>query len=303
VAIPLGGPGGLGIVTLSAWISSGIHIPVETREGAAKLFVWRGGRGPTVTLLHGYPGSSYDWEQVAEHLTAGFDVIAPDHLGFGASDKPFPYPYSIREQADLLEQVWSALGVSETFVVAHDYSTSVAQELLRRGSSVQRSVVFLNGAVYPALHRPTEGQLALLAPDGDKLALLIDERMWSDALAATFGPRHPATPQQLAQLWSSFSSHDGQRLSATLLHYVADRAVDGDAWASAMETTTTPIAFVWGPSDPVSGEHVISEVERRMPATPITRLAGVGHWPMLEDPDGVSTAVTGLLRPTVDPSF
>ena len=199
-------------MTLSSWTTSGSRIPVVTREGEAELFVWRGGKGPTVTLLHGYHGSSCDWNQVAEHLTAGFDVIAPDHLGFGASDKPYPYPYSIREQADFVEQVWSVLGVSESFVVAHDYSTSIAQELLRRGSSFPTSVIFLNGAVYPALHRPTEGQLALLGPDGDELAVLIDEQIWTDALAATFGPSHPATSEQLAQLWKSFSGRQGQRL-------------------------------------------------------------------------------------------
>jgi pimeloyl-ACP methyl ester carboxylesterase len=295
MAFPRTGHRGAGIVTLSSWTTSGSRVPVETQGGEAELFVWRAGLGPTVTLLHGYPGSSYDWSQVAEHLTAGFDVIAPDHLGFGASDKPYPYPYSIREQADLLEQVWSALGVSESFVVAHDYSTSIAQELLRRGSSFPTSVIFLNGAVYPALHRPTDGQLALLGPDGDQLALLIDEKMWTDALAATFGPHHPATPEQLAELWSSFSGHEGQRLSAALLHYVADRSVDGEAWVNAMETTTVPLAFIWGPSDPVSGEHVIAEVERRMPAIPISRLTGVGHWPMLEDPEDVTTAIVEFL--------
>jgi pimeloyl-ACP methyl ester carboxylesterase len=265
-------------------------------EGKAELFVWQRGEGPTVTLLHGYPGSSYDWCHVADRLSARFRVIAPDHLGFGASDKPFPYPYSVRGQVDLLEQVWSTLGVGETLLVAHDYSTSVAQELLSRGSPRAKSVTFLNGAVYPALHRPTDGQRALLGPDGDQLVQFIDERTWSDAVAATFGPRHPATPEQLAEFWSAFSAGGGSRLSAALLHYVADRAVDGDAWVHAMENASVPLAFIWGPSDPVSGEHVIAEVERRMPTVRVTRLSEVGHWPMIEDPDGVVTALTASLR-------
>ena len=62
-----------------------------------------------------------------------------------------------------------------------------------------------------------------------------------------------------------------------------------------METTTLPLAFIWGPSDPVSGEHVLAEVERRMPAIAISRLSGVGHWPMLEDPERVSTAIIDFL--------
>ena len=278
-------------MTLSSWWAAGSRVPVDTHEGKAELFVWETGSGPTVTLLHGYPGSSYDWSQVAASLVTRYRVIAPDLLGFGTSDKPYPYPYSLREQADLIEQVWDALDVSESAVVAHDYSTSIAQELLRRGSSRVTSVVFLNGAVYPALHRPTEGQLALLGPHGDELAALIDERIWTEALATTFGPRHPVTPEQAADMWRAFSAHDGLRLAAALLHYVADRAIDGGAWVGAMETATVPIAFIWGPSDPVSGEHVIAEVERRMPDAPVTRLDGVGHWPIIEEPDVVSSTI------------
>jgi pimeloyl-ACP methyl ester carboxylesterase len=259
------------------------------------LFVWEAGRGPTVTLLHGYPGSSHDWSPVAANLVTRHRVVAPDFLGFGASDKPYPHPYGLREQADLIEQVWTELDVSESAVVAHDYGTSVAQELLRRGSPRVTSVVFLNGAVYPALHRPTEGQLALLGPQGDELAALIDEAIWTQALAATFGPRHPVTAQQARDLWSAFSDQDGQRLAAALLHYVPDRAVDGTAWVTAMENAAVPIAFIWGPSDPVSGEHMIAEVERRMPAAPVARLTGVGHWPMIEDPDAVSSTLISQL--------
>jgi pimeloyl-ACP methyl ester carboxylesterase len=272
-------------------------VHVATREGDAELFVREAGQGPNLTLLHGYPGSSHDWVGVVERLATRYRVIAPDLLGFGASDKPYPYPYSLRGQADLVEQVWSALDVTETAVVAHDYSTSIAQELLRRSKAPRlTSIAFLNGAVYPALHRPTDGQLALLGPGGDELVALIDKPMWTDAVAATFGPRHPATPDELDALWTAFSSAGGQRLTATLLHYVADRAVDGSAWVDAMESTTVPLAFIWGLSDPVSGAHVLAEVDRRIPGAPIVRLEGIGHWPMIESPEACASAMLEQLR-------
>jgi pimeloyl-ACP methyl ester carboxylesterase len=283
-------------LTLSSWWQSGVRLPVQTQGGEAELFVWEAGEGPTVTLLHGYPGSSYDWNVVATDLATRFRVLAPDLLGFGASDKRFPYPYSLREQADLVEQVWSARGVTESAVVAHDYSASIGQELLRRAIPVVSSVVFLNGGIYPALHRPTDGQRALLGPQGDELAALINEEIWSTAVAETFGPLHPATAQDLADMWTAFSHHDGQLLAAALLHYVADRAVDGAEWTKAMETAGVPTAFIWGPSDPVSGQHMIDEVLRRRPDANVSLLPGVGHWPMIEDPDAVTSSLSDFLR-------
>ena len=45
------------------------------------------GRGPSMTLLHGFPSSSHDWARVAPAL-AEHRLLMPDFLGFGASDKP-----------------------------------------------------------------------------------------------------------------------------------------------------------------------------------------------------------------------
>lgn len=283
-------------MTLSSWWDSGSRVAVETQAGGKELFVWTGGDGPTVTLLHGYPGSSHDWAGIVDDLVRHFRVIAPDLLGYGRSAKPFPYPYSLREQADIIEQVWERFGAAQSAVVAHDYSSSIVQELLRRESPVVTSVVLLNGGIYPHLHRPTDGQLALLGPDGDVLATLIDEGLWTQAIAATFGPAHPLTDEQAHDLWVAFSDQDGSRLAAALLHYIADRRTDGEAWVSAMETAAVPMAFIWGPDDPVSGEHMVAAVEQQMPDASITRLPGVGHWPMLEDPEAVSAAVLAYLR-------
>ena len=53
-------------------------------------------------------------------------------IGFGWSDKPRNYAYSIMDQADLHEGLLSDLGVRKALVLAHDYGDTVAQELLAR---------------------------------------------------------------------------------------------------------------------------------------------------------------------------
>ena len=45
----------------------------------------REGSGPPVVLLHGWPGASSDYGEVAKRLEA--DVIRPDLRGFGESDR------------------------------------------------------------------------------------------------------------------------------------------------------------------------------------------------------------------------
>ena len=47
----------------------------------------RVGSGPAVVLLHGWPGSRRDYEDLVPLLTGAFDVVAPDLRGFGESDR------------------------------------------------------------------------------------------------------------------------------------------------------------------------------------------------------------------------
>src|SRR5689334_7746712 len=85
---------------------------------------------PAITWIHGFPMSSWDYAAVQEALDEPRRDIALDLLGFGASAKPHDHPYSLVEQADVVESVWRFHGVTRTAIVAHDYGNSVAQELL-----------------------------------------------------------------------------------------------------------------------------------------------------------------------------
>lgn len=54
-----------------------------------------------VVLLHGFPTSSWDWHYQWDELAKHYRVVTFDLLGFGYSDKPHNYRYSIHKQADL----------------------------------------------------------------------------------------------------------------------------------------------------------------------------------------------------------
>jgi pimeloyl-ACP methyl ester carboxylesterase len=158
------------VTAIEQWWSDGERVELELSGVPRSIFVSRSGSGPAITLLHGFPSSSHDWHKVAPALAAGHSLLAPDFLGFGASDKPPEHDYSIHEQADLVEALWAREGLETSVVVAHDYAVSVAQELLARRAEGRLGVEIealhlLNGGLYPDVHRPQPVQLALLDPE------------------------------------------------------------------------------------------------------------------------------------------
>ena len=51
-------------------------------------------------LLHGFPGSTFDWRHVVADLAVDHRVVSHDFVGFGLSEKPVDGDYSLFTQAD-----------------------------------------------------------------------------------------------------------------------------------------------------------------------------------------------------------
>ena len=78
--------------TLAEWWSAGEHLMLALGGVERSIFVRRLGKGPPMTLLHGFPSSSHDWAKVAPALAERHALLMPDLLGFGASARIAPSP-------------------------------------------------------------------------------------------------------------------------------------------------------------------------------------------------------------------
>ncbi len=284
------------VAGIEEWWAAGERVPLPVAGAQRNVFVWRAGAGPPLTLLHGFPSSSHDYAAIAPSLAEHHAVLACDFLGFGASDKPPDHVYSIHEQADLVATLWEREGIGETAVVAHDYAVSVTQELLARqaeralGTEIT-AVHFLNGGLYPDLHRPEPAQIALLDPvQGPELSANVNEQVLTTVLEPTFAPGFTVGPVA-AEMWRGLERDGGARILHRLIRYIEDRREHEQRWVRALEDTAVPVAFVWGMLDPISGAHVAERLAERLPEAPLCALLEVGHWPPIESPGRVVAVI------------
>lgn len=85
---------------------------------------------PPLVLIHGYTASTYVWRTVAPMLAeAGFRVFAIDLLGFGFSDKPRWFDYSIDSQARIVARFMDRLGIGKAVIIGSSYGGAVAGTL------------------------------------------------------------------------------------------------------------------------------------------------------------------------------
>lgn len=95
--------------------------------GDVELNVQIAGEGPAVLLLHGFPDSHALWRDVTPLLVkAGYQVVAPDQRGFGASDAPrgtrnYRIEYIVRDAIELL----NVLGIEKAHLGGHDWGAVI----------------------------------------------------------------------------------------------------------------------------------------------------------------------------------
>ncbi len=257
------------------------------------------GDGPTILLLHGYPSSSYDYQQVVPHL-AGRAWLTLDFLGFGLSDKPRPHRYSLLEQADIVAAVVADSAPGPVVLIAHDMGTSVSTELLARDLhgdlpfELQR-VVLTNGSVIlrRASLRPI--QKVLRSPLGPLAARLSSKAMFGREFGRLFSSKHPLSEDEADAQWALMSYNDGHRIAHLLISYLDERERYAERWHGAVRDWPKPLSFLWALDDPVATPNVLDGLRELRPAADVVELPGVGHYPQVEVPDVFTRAALSLL--------
>src|SRR3954462_3271942 len=115
-----------------AWRGMGAHFSWSPAgQDAAPVQVFHVELGApdadVLALVHGFPTCSIDWFEVAELLSTGYRVCMLDFPGYGFSDKPRGWGYSLRRDAELPDPYRAEVVRAESVVmVAHDRGDSVA---------------------------------------------------------------------------------------------------------------------------------------------------------------------------------
>lgn len=273
------------------------------RVGQHELFyVDTGGDKPALLILHGYPTSSYDYWRALPILAEHYRVIVHDHLGFGFSDKPRDYSYSLVDQADYAIALWRDLGVTEADVLGHDYGSSVATELLARrnfGSEPikLRSLTLCNGSMHIELANLRVMQRLLKAPGiGPVVARLASEPLFHRNIRRIFADPSFLDAEELNAMWSQLIAGAGRDVLPVITRYIDERYRLWHRWIGALRETDLPIHIVWARQDPVAVEKMAHVLHDEIANSDLQLLDGVGHFPMIEAAERWSAAVLSALR-------
>jgi pimeloyl-ACP methyl ester carboxylesterase len=252
------------------WLAKGSYLSWGPGDGSAepvRVFHVELGEqdAPVLALVHGFPTCSVDWYEVAHALSDRFRVCALDFPGYGFSEKPRGWGYSLQRDAELLDHYLAeVLGAEAVVMIAHDRGDSVAlvhAANAERGSArvALERLVLSNANIFLPLSVLTDAQ-RLMLHNPELLEQLTPELLAAGMGAVTFTPpRVPGDPEVDA-LAATFAHEDGVAVLHDTIQYLVERAADEESWLRSLAATPLPTTVVWGLYDTVAPVRVASWV-------------------------------------------
>ncbi|TPE43397.1 alpha/beta fold hydrolase [Pontibacter mangrovi] len=102
------------------------------------------GQGDPIVFVHGTPTWSFVWRQQIKPLSRNYRCIAPDHIGFGLSEKPADFAYTPAAHADNLEQLINYLQLKDITLVVHDFGGPIGLRYALRHPENVKHLIILN---------------------------------------------------------------------------------------------------------------------------------------------------------------
>lgn len=118
-------------------------IPDTAKVNGTTLRYVRGGTGPAVLLIHGFPQDWSAFRHIMPRLAKKFTVVAVDLRGVGGST-PTANGYDKANLAEDIYQLTRHLGLDGVYVAGHDIGGMVAYAFVRRYPQAARGVMILD---------------------------------------------------------------------------------------------------------------------------------------------------------------
>lgn len=252
------------------------------------------GRGRPVVLSHGTPSWSFEWRAVIRALAPTHRVIAPDHLGFGLSDKP-DAPAILRpaDHARRLGALVEALDLREAILVGHDFGGPIGLGAALAAKDRFGAIVLSNTWMESLAHRADVRRLSAIvrSPLGRLLYRGLNASpRW--ILPAAFADRSGLSKVVRRHYTAPFSRWSERAAPWTLgVELAGSSAFYASIWERRAELAGKPARVVWGEKDPTFRAADLERLTAGLPHAEVTLAPTSGHFTAEEAPDAIVAAI------------
>lgn len=247
---------------------TGVHSRTTSVHGYRVHYLVAGpAGGETVVLVHGLGGSAENWRNLAPYLVrAGYRVYMPDLPGYGRSEAPSGFSYSVRGEAGIVLGFMDALGLKQVDLGGWSMGGWIVQLVAAQAPDRVQRLMLFDAA---GLHVEPDWDTRLFTPAS------ADELNQLDALLM---PHPPTVP--------GFVARDILRTSRerawVIQRAMASMLTGGDVTDQLLPQLRMPVLIAWGELDRIVPLAQGETMHRLVPQSKLDVFAGCGHLAPLE---------------------
>jgi pimeloyl-ACP methyl ester carboxylesterase len=254
------------------------------------------GQGAPVLFVHGTPSWSFDFRKLIKVLRQNHRCIAVDHIGFGLSDKPECFDYSIQNHCKTLEEFILKKNLHAVTLVVHDFGGPIGLNFAIRFPERIERLVILNSWLWSSRSDPGFVRLAKVLKS-PLVPFLYRYFNFSPRyiLPGSFGDRK--LPKYLLKQYTAPFADRNQRNGpvAFARSLTKDQDWMEGLWKKISIIEDKPALFIWGMKDFFFGPDSLTRFQTGFKKVDTIQLATCGHFPQEEEPETVARCIHDFL--------
>lgn len=237
--------------------------------------------GSPVVLVHGLGGRAEDWWNVAPVLAkAGFRVYMPDLLGFGRSQQPPDFSYSVSEQAAVVVDFMNSLGVKQADVAGWSMGGWIVQLIASDHPEHVRRLILIDSV---GLNIKPTWNTNLFVPTTSREL---------DELDALLMPNPPSIPPFVARDYLRLFRRNGWVIERALASMLTGQSVTD----SLLPRLQVPVLIIWGSVDQIAPVDQAQTMHRLIPQSQLLLVPRCGHMVPLQCSAEMDPAVLKFIQ-------
>lgn len=257
---------------------------------------------PTLVLLHGFPSSSHMYRGLMAELADAYHLIAPDHIGFGASAAPAvtEFDYGFEKLTEITLKLLDRLGVDRFALYIQDYGAPIGLRIASRHPERVTAIVTQSGNAYLEGFTPFWDVLFAHAEDRAAHEPAVRELLTAEATRWQYTHGVPADRLDRVgpETWTldqAVLDRPGNKEIQLQLFWDYQFNLDGyPAFQEYFRTHRPPLLAAWGRGDEIFGPAGAEAFARDLPDAEI-HLLDAGHFALETHGEEIAELVRDFL--------
>ncbi|HEX4849662.1 MAG TPA: alpha/beta fold hydrolase [Puia sp.] len=256
------------------------------------------GNGEVILFCHPPIASSFMYRNMIKILSKKFRCIALDFPGFGLSHPAANYDYSIRSQAQIIEELIGYLSLDPMYLVMQEIGGHAAMLVFMKKPSLLKAVILTDTIIYPVSQYPKIWRMLNIVNSNlfnwvNSNFNLIINRLTSSGIK-----RRKMSQGEKETYKAMFNNHQIRRISTKLLYQLVE---EEELLSRIQQAFTTifnrkPTLLVYGEFDSLTKLGIPNRIHKLLPNSEIHWIKGEEHFPHEGAPEEMSAIISNWIE-------